>query len=36
MIANDCFMWNRIMDYVKQRSGEKVNFFINIDIREGF
>ena len=28
-------MGNKILDYVEQRLGEKVNFFINIDIREG-
>ena len=28
-------MWDKILDYVEQRLGEEVNFFINIDIREG-
>ena len=28
-------MWNKILDYVEQRLGEKVNFFMKTDIREG-
>ena len=36
MITNNCFMWNKILDYVEQGLGEEVNFFINIDTREGF
>ena len=35
-ITNNRFMWNKILDYVEQGLGEEVNFFINIDTREGF